>query len=87
LRRCSTHHRERHRRIDAGRSEQDDVQARHSGGFTGLGIAIEGAADYTFSPRFSINGYLGVIRGGDVVSRSFAGDSLTFGYLETMIRF
>jgi Alginate export len=60
---------------------------RPSGGATGLGTAIEGSADVTVNRHFSVNGYVGHIRGGDVVRRSFAGDSLTFGYVETQIRF
>jgi hypothetical protein len=61
--------------------------ARPSGGDTGFGTAIEGSADYTVNRHFSVNGYVGHIRGGDVVRRSFTGESLTFGYLETQIRF
>lgn len=60
---------------------------RPSGGATGLGTAIEGSADYALNRHFSVNGYVGHIRGGDVVRRSFSGDAMTFGYLETQIRF
>lgn len=60
---------------------------RPSGGFTGLGTVIEGSADYTVNRHLNINGYLGAIRGGDVVRRSFAGDRLLFGYVETQLRF
>jgi hypothetical protein len=60
---------------------------RPSGGHTGLGTSLETSADYTVNKRVSVNGFFGHIRGHDVVRRSFAGDRLGFGYLETVIRF
>jgi hypothetical protein len=60
---------------------------RPSGGHTGLGTSLETSADYTVSKHFSINGFFGRIRGGDVVRRSFVGDGLGFGYVETVVRF
>jgi hypothetical protein len=60
---------------------------RPSGGARGLGTIVEGAADYTVNRHLNVNAYLGVMRGGDVVRRSFRGDRLTFGYVETQLRF
>ena len=60
---------------------------RPSNGATGLGTATEVGADYAVTPHWSINGFLGVIRGGPVVRRRFAGRTLIFGYLESAIQF
>jgi hypothetical protein len=45
---------------------------RRSGGSTSFGTALEGSADWTITPHWSINAYLGWIRGSDVVRASFA---------------
>lgn len=60
---------------------------RVSGGQRSLGRVLEAAADYTVNPHWSVNGYAGSIRGGDVVRQSFAQDTLTFLYLENVIQF
>jgi hypothetical protein len=60
---------------------------RSSGGGRSLGAALEGSADWTISPRWSIHGYAGVIRGGDVVRATFGGDRLRFAYVENVIQF
>jgi hypothetical protein len=60
---------------------------RPSHGATHLGTIVEGSADYAISPRWSINGYLGVMRGGGVVRPQFAGHMMTFGYLENLFQF
>jgi hypothetical protein len=60
---------------------------RVSGGGRSLGVAWEASADWALSPRWSINGYAGVIRGGDVVRATFAGDRLRFAYVENVIQF
>ena len=60
---------------------------RPSKGSTDFGIATEGSADYTINRRWSINAYLGVIRGGDIVTRTFAGHRLIFGYVENVLQF
>lgn len=63
--------------------------ARPSQGATGLGTVTEGAVDYRVNPRWSINGYLGVFTGGDVVKATFTGGdrALTFGYIENVLQF
>jgi hypothetical protein len=60
---------------------------RPSNGRTDLGTSTEIGADYTLSPHWSINGFLGVVRGGQVVQRSFSGRMMTFGYLENVVQF
>jgi hypothetical protein len=60
---------------------------RPSHGGRSLGTILEGSATYTTSPHWSINGYVGVMRGGDVVKRTFAGDRLMFAYLESVLTF
>ncbi len=61
--------------------------ARPSNGRTDLATIVEASADYTISRRWSINGFLGVARGGDVVRRSFAGPTMTFAYVENVVQF
>ena len=60
---------------------------RPSNGRTDLGTAVEVSADYTLSSHWSLNGFLGLLRGGQVVRRTFTGQMLTFGYLENVIQF
>jgi hypothetical protein len=60
---------------------------RPSLGHAGLGTVLEGSADYRVNSHWSVNGYLGVIRGGDVVTALFAGRMLVFGYLENVLQF
>lgn len=60
---------------------------RPSRGATSLGTVLEGAADCTITSRWSVNGYVGWIDGGDVVRGNFAGHSLTFAYVENVLQF
>ena len=60
---------------------------RPSGGSNSFGTAFESAADVTVTRRWSLNGFAGTIQGGPVVGASFAGDRLTFVYLESVLRF
>lgn len=60
---------------------------RPSHGATGLGTVVEGSASYGVTPHWSVNGYVGFIDGGEVVERTFAGDRLTFGYIENVVSF
>jgi hypothetical protein len=60
---------------------------RPSFGATRLGTVVEGSADYAISPHWSVNGYVGVMRGGEVVRPAFAGRTLTFGYVENVVQF
>jgi hypothetical protein len=60
---------------------------RRSNGATALGTMLEGSADRAMSRRWSVNGYLGVMKAGDVVRGTFAGDWLTFAYVESVVQF
>ena len=58
---------------------------RRSNGSTRLGTAVEASADYAFSPRVAVNVFAGHVRGGAVVTGTFAGRSLWFTYAESVI--
>ena len=60
---------------------------RVSSDATELGTVLEGAADVTLGPHWSVNGFIGTIRGGRLVRTLFAGRSLRFAYLESVLRF
>ncbi|MEO8482741.1 MAG: alginate export family protein [Acidobacteriota bacterium] len=60
---------------------------RRSNGSTDLGAMAEGALDWAASTHLSVNGYLGAMHGGHVVSGTFAGSRLEFGYVETVVSF
>lgn len=58
-----------------------------SSGATSLGTVVEGAVDVPILKYWSLNGYLGTMRGGDVVTRLFAGNRLRFWYVESRVAF
>lgn len=60
---------------------------RPSGGSTGLGTVAEGSADMTLGRHLSVNGFVGVIHGGNVVASSFENRWLRFAYLESVLQF
>jgi hypothetical protein len=60
---------------------------RRSGGATSLGTMLEASSDYAIARHWSVNGYIGVMKGGDVVRRTFAGHWLTFAYVESLVQF
>ena len=60
---------------------------RSSNGATHLANIAEASADYTVSPRWSVNGYVGVAKGGQVVRRAFAGSTMGFAYFENVLQF
>jgi hypothetical protein len=60
---------------------------RPSNGHRDLATIIEGSGDYSVSRHWSINAYLGVVRGGQVVQRTFAGPTMTFLYVENLVQF
>jgi hypothetical protein len=59
---------------------------RRSNGSTSLGTMFDGAVDYVFTRRWSVNAYTGVMKGGDVVRGTFAGDRLIFAYVENVLQ-
>jgi hypothetical protein len=46
---------------------------------------VETSADYTLTSHVSINGFLAHIRGGPVVTGTFAGNRLWYAYVETIV--
>lgn len=58
---------------------------RRSNGSTRLGTAVEASADCAITPRVSMNLFAGRLRGGPVVTGTFAGDTLWFAYAETVV--
>ncbi|MBM4194662.1 MAG: hypothetical protein FJ202_09840 [Gemmatimonadetes bacterium] len=60
---------------------------RPSHGARHLGTTLEGSVDYALTPRWSVNAFLGMVRGGPVVRPAFPGRTLTFGYLENVVQF
>ncbi len=60
---------------------------RRSNGSTRLGTSIETSADYAITPQVAVNAFLGTIGGGGVVTGTFRGDRLWFGYIETALSF
>jgi hypothetical protein len=55
---------------------------RPSGGATRFGTVLEGGFEVVLPRRWTIGGYVGRVAGGDVVTRQFAGDRLTFAFIE-----
>jgi hypothetical protein len=60
---------------------------RPSGGDRGLGSMLETTADVTLNRFWSIRGYAGHMWGGPVVGHLFAGQRLTYWYIEQVLRF
>ena len=60
---------------------------RPSSGARDFGTVFEGSADVRIRPRWTVGGYLGWIHGGDVVTRTFDGNQLVFGFLESTVQF
>ncbi len=58
---------------------------RRSNGSRRLGTSVEASADYAIAPRVSVNGFLGHMRGGSVVTGTFADWNLWFGYIESVV--
>jgi alginate export protein len=69
------------------RGTQFGFAGRPSAGTTGLGTTVEASGDYAITRRWSLNGFVGFMRGGAVVRRSFAGSAMTFAYLENVLQF
>jgi alginate export protein len=60
---------------------------RPSNGDTHLADVTEISADHLVAPHWSVNGYIGLLRGGPVVRSAFAGSMMTFAYVENVIQF
>ena len=59
---------------------------RRSNGSRRLGTSFEMAADYTVTPRWSVNAFVARIAGGEVVTGTFGGSRLWFAYVENVVR-
>jgi Alginate export len=58
---------------------------RHSNGSTRLGTSVEASADYAVTPRVAVNAFFGTMAGAGVVTGTFQGDRLWYGYVESAI--
>ena len=59
---------------------------RPSYGHTDLATIGEASIEYAIGPHWSVNGYVGVLRGGRVVQQAFPGRTMTFSYVENVIQ-
>lgn len=57
-----------------------------SNGSTDFGTSVEASAAWTVVPRWSVNGFVGGLSGGPVVSGTFRGHRLWFVYIESALR-
>jgi hypothetical protein len=60
---------------------------RRSGGSDDLGTIAESAVDVSLTRHWSVNAYAGRMWGGAAVRSTFAGDRLTFAYVESVVQF
>jgi hypothetical protein len=60
---------------------------RPSNGHTDLATIVETSGEYSITRHWSVNGYIGAIRGGRVVQQDFTGRTMTFGYVENVVQF
>jgi hypothetical protein len=56
-------------------------------GLRALARPLETSATYAITPRWSVYGFVGFMKGGDVVRRLFADNTLTFAYIENQFGF
>ncbi|HTV02349.1 MAG TPA: alginate export family protein [Luteitalea sp.] len=59
---------------------------RRSNGSRALGTSVEASADVTLTPVWSVNTFVGHVRGGPVVTGTFAGRDFWFAYVEQVVR-
>jgi hypothetical protein len=60
---------------------------RPSNGHSDLGTIVETSGEYSIGPHWSVNAYIGAVRGGRVVQQDFAGRTMTFSYVENVVQF
>jgi hypothetical protein len=58
---------------------------RRSNGSRDLGTSVETSADFAVTSHVSVNAFLAHIRGGPVVTGTFDGDRLWYGYVESIV--
>jgi len=69
------------------RGTQFGFATRPSNGALDLASIAELSGDYAVSRHWSMNGFLGLARGGEIVRRVFAGRTMTFAYVENVLQF
>ena len=62
-------------------------QGRNTRGGTSIGTVVEAAATWRARRWWTLRGYVGHITGGDAVTRTFRGDRLISGWLESTLHF
>lgn len=76
--------------IGSGATLEDGAAFGYSGrrshGARDLGRSIESSADITVTPYWSVNAFVGHVKGGRVVTGTFSGDRLWFLYVEQVLR-
>jgi hypothetical protein len=60
---------------------------RPSFGATHLASIGEGSVDYAIARHWSVNGYVAVGHGGEVVAPAFVGRTIVFSYVENVVQF
>ena len=58
---------------------------RRSNGSHDLGTSVEASADYALTSQVSLNAFLASIHGGPVVTGTFGGNRLWYGYVESVV--
>jgi hypothetical protein len=58
---------------------------RRSNGSRDLGTSVEMSADYAFTSHVSLNAFLAHMHGGPVVTGTFRGNRLWYGYVESVV--
>jgi hypothetical protein len=58
---------------------------RRSNGSRDLGTSVEASVDYALTSRVSLNAFLSHIHAGSVVTGTFLGDRLWYGYVESIV--
>ena len=71
----------------ASRGRFFGFSGRAARGATALGTVLEGAIDVPIRKHWSINGYAGVMSGGNVVANWFTNKRLTLWSIENVVRF
>ena len=69
------------------RGTQFGYATRPSHGSRDLATITELSAEFAVSRHWSLSGFFGVARGGEIVRHTFAGRTMTFGYFENVLQF
>jgi hypothetical protein len=58
---------------------------RRSNGSRDLGTSVEASADYALTSHVSLNAFVARVGGGPVVTGTFDGSPLWYGYIESVV--